>query len=288
MIGRMTIPEFVQKWRGRSGGERQNAVLFLLELTDALCVPRPEPASSDNRDNSYVYERYLRSEEGGGKTSARWIDLYKRGCFVCEVKKIDPSKNPKGFDTAMFAAKEQADRYIRAIPAEEGRPPFLMLVDVGNVIELYSEFSRTGGTYVEFPDPRSYRIRLDDLAVPEIAERLRQVWLDPQALDPAKRAAKVTREIADTLARLAKSLEAAKHDPGVVAQFLMRCLFTMFSEDVGLLPRAKFTELLIKLSAEPKKLPPALEALWSDMDHGKSGTPIKSKSGTPIKLSESK
>jgi len=187
MIGRMTIPEFVQKWRGRSGGERQNAVLFLLELTDALGVPRPEPASSDNRDNGYVYERYLRSEEGGGKTRARWIDLYKRGCFVCEVKKIDPSKNPKGFDTAMFAAKEQADRYIRAIPSQEGRPPFLMLVDVGNVIELYSEFSRTGGTYVEFPDPHSYRIRLDDLLVPEIAERLRQVWLDPLALDPAKR-----------------------------------------------------------------------------------------------------
>ncbi len=268
MIASMTIPNFIQKWRSASGGERQNSALFLLELTDALGVPLPQPASNDNRDNSYIYERSVRSEEGGGKTSARWIDLYKRGCFVCEVKKIDPNKSATGFDTAMFAAKEQADRYIRAIPADEGRPPFLMLVDVGNVIELYSEFSRTGGTYVEFPDPRSYRIKLDDLAVPEIAERLRQVWLDPLALDPAKRAAKVTREIADTLARLAKSLEAAKHNPAVVAQFLMRCLFTMFSEDVGLLPKGKFTELLIKLSAEPKKLPPALEALWADMDQG--------------------
>ena len=264
----MTIPNFIQKWRSATGGERQNSALFLLELTDALGVPRPEPASANNRDNSYIYERSVRSEEGGGKTSARWIDLYKRGCFVCEVKKIDPNKRTSGFDTAMFAAKEQADRYIRAIPADEGRPPFLMLVDVGNVIELYSEFSRTGGTYVEFPDPRSYRIKLEDLAIPEIAERLRQVWLDPLALDPAKRAAKVTRDIADTLARLAKSLEAAKHNPAVVAQFLMRCLFTMFSEDVGLLPKDKFTELLIKLSAEPKKLPPALEALWTDMDHG--------------------
>ncbi len=42
------------------------------------------------------------------------------------------------------------------------------------------------------------------------------------ALDPARRAAKVTREIADMLAVLAKSLESAGHAPDSVATFLMR------------------------------------------------------------------
>ena len=65
------------------------------------------------------------------------------------------------------------------------------------------------------------------LADPEIRERLRLLWTDPQALDPAKRGATVTREIAAKLAELAKSLKA-KHDPHDVA-FLMRCLFTMFA-----------------------------------------------------------
>jgi hypothetical protein len=32
-----------------------------------------------------------------------------------------------------------------------------MVVDVGTVIEVYAEFSRSGGTYTPFPDPRSHR-----------------------------------------------------------------------------------------------------------------------------------
>lgn len=59
----------------------------------------------------------------------------------------------------------------------------------------------------------------------------------------SRRAARVTREIASRLAELAKSLEAAGHNADDVAQFLMRCLFTMFAEDVGLLPRGAFCDL---------------------------------------------
>lgn len=42
------------------------------------------------------------------------------------------------------------------------RPPFLGIVDVGNVIELCSEFSRPGVTCTPFPDPRSHRITIAD------------------------------------------------------------------------------------------------------------------------------
>ena len=45
----------------------------------------------------------------------------------------------------------------------DGRPPFLIVVDVGHSIELYSEFTRSGGNYLPFPDPANYRIPLDDL-----------------------------------------------------------------------------------------------------------------------------
>jgi hypothetical protein len=60
----------------------------------------------------------------------------------------------------------------------------------------------------------------------------------------------VTREIADRLAKLARSLEG-KHPPEHVANFLMRCLFTMFSEDVDLLPHGSFTKLLGELKRTP-------------------------------------
>jgi hypothetical protein len=118
-----------------------------------------------------------------------------------------------GFDDALLRARGQAENYARALPADEGRPPFLVVVDVGNVIELYAEFSRSGATYVPFPDPRSHRIRLADLRDEAVRARLAAVWLDPLSLDPTRHAARVTREIAGHLAALAKLLEEAGHAP---------------------------------------------------------------------------
>ena len=36
------------------------------------------------------------------------------------------------WDTAMLRARGQAEQYARALPADEGRPPFLLVVDVGH------------------------------------------------------------------------------------------------------------------------------------------------------------
>jgi hypothetical protein len=93
------------------------------------------------------------------------------------------------------------------------------------------------------------------------------VWTDTLSLDPGRRSAKVTREIADSLAKLARSLEG-KHPPEHVANFLMRCLFTMFSEDVDLLPHGSFTALLGRLKADPATFTTALESLWGTMNTG--------------------
>ena len=49
---------------------------------------------------------------------------------------------------------------VLGVPRPEGRPPLLIVVDVGHSIELYSEFTCTGGTYVPFPDPRSHRLSI--------------------------------------------------------------------------------------------------------------------------------
>jgi hypothetical protein len=54
---------------------------------------------------------------------------------------------------------------------------------------------------------------LEDLHKPEIRERLKQVWLEPLALDPSLHAARVTKEIVGQLAELAKRLEGLSHHP---------------------------------------------------------------------------
>jgi hypothetical protein len=168
----------------------------------------------------------------------------------------------------MQAARGQAERYVRALPAREGNPPFLVVVDVGHTFELYSDFSRAGKTYVPFPDARTHRLRLGELTSEEVRERLRLVWTDPLALDPARRSARVTRGVAAQLASLARSLEESGHGAERVANFLMRAIFTMFAEDVRLMPEGRFTELLESLRAAPEEFAPMLESLWQNMNEG--------------------
>ncbi|MDP1901480.1 MAG: class I SAM-dependent DNA methyltransferase [Rubrivivax sp.] len=271
------VPAFVERWQGITGSERANYQLFVAELCRLLEVPEPEPASDDTRDNAYVFERRVTFAHGDGSASAGFIDCYRRGAFVLEAKKVKAAAQTKGFDDALMRARAQAEGYARALPAAEGRPPFLLVVDVGHVIELYAEFTRSGATYTPFPDARSHRLRLHDLHDDGVRERLRQLWLDPMALDPSRRSAKVTREVAGKLAALARELERAGHSAEHVAAFLTRCLFSMFAEDVGLLPKVgpkaaggegAFVALIRRHRDDPETLRQMLRVLWADMDRG--------------------
>jgi hypothetical protein len=272
----MTAPlspqDFLARWQHADGSELANYQLFVTDLCHLLGVPTPDPAREDTRDNAYVFERRVTFRHGDGSESTGRIDCFKRGHFVLEAKKIKLGATTKGFDDALQRARGQAEGYARALPAEEGRPPFLIVVDVGHVIELYADFTRSGATYTPFPDPRSHRIRLADLAEDTIRERLKTLWTEPLALDPARASARVTRDIADHLAKVAKTLEGAGHHPELVAGFLTRCLFSMFAEDVGLLPKENgkgaFTVLLETLQHNPQQFVPLLGALWQEMDSG--------------------
>ena len=255
---------FIAKWQGVAASELSTSQSFLIDLCALLGVDAPHATP----EQDYMFERPITFHHGDGSTSAGRIDLYRRGAFVLESKKVRAGADTRGFDEALLRARSQAEAYARALPAGEGRPPFVVVVDVGNRIELYSEFSRSGGTYVPFPDPRSHRIALEDLRKPKIRERLRRVWTDPLGLDPSRESARVTREIADRLAKLARSLEQAGHDAELVAQFLMRCLFTMFAEDVRLLPADSFRTLLTRHREQPEVAMRMLAQLWRDMDEG--------------------
>ena len=259
---------FIARWCVADGTELANYQLFVHELSTLLGVQPPQPSREDTRDNAYVFERRVTLARGDGSSGEGRIDCYKRGAFVLEAKKLRAGAATRGFDDALLRARAQAESYARALPADEGRPPFLLVVDVGHVIELYAEFTRSGATYTPFPDPRSHRIRLADLERPEVRDTLRAVWTDPLSLDPTRRAARVTREIAAQLAQVARALEAAGHAPKRVAAFLSRCLFTMFAEDIGLLPRRAFADLLQRYITRPDVLARQMETLWQNMDRG--------------------
>ena len=287
----MEIDQFLARWRNAGGSERANYQLFIADLCELLGVDKPQPASEDTRDNAYVFERRVVFHHGDGSTSNGFIDCYRRAALIGEVKKIRAGFETRVFDDAMLRARGQAENYARNLPPDEGRPPFLVVIDVGNVIELYAEFTCTGGSYTPFPDPRSHRIKLDDLAKPEIRARLKAVWDHPHSLDPSRRTARATREIAVRLARVAQSLEG-KYVPERVAAFLSRCLFSMFAEDVGLLPKidgdGAFTALLKSFllpspagkgagseGSAARQFVPLVAELWKAMDEGQFSVAIR-------------
>jgi hypothetical protein len=284
------LENFIIRWKASGASERANYQLFLTELCYLLGVEKPKPASANVKEAVYSFERPVVFDDGEGSSTTNFIDLYKQQCFVLEAKQGSDkptiteaellgaprvktktgtaTRETRNWEREMKKAKEQALRYARSLPADEGWPPFLVVVDVGYCIDLYADFARQGKIYVPFPDPQNYRILLTDLYKEEIQVRLQQLFTNPLELDPSKRAAKVTRELAERLAKLASLFEASGHPPEKVAGFLMRCLFTMFAEDVELLPERSFTKLLQDYRTNLILLPDALRALWTSMDRG--------------------
>ncbi|MCL2876931.1 MAG: class I SAM-dependent DNA methyltransferase [Betaproteobacteria bacterium] len=280
------VADFIARWKASGGSEQANSQLFLAELCDVLELPRPEPARPINEENTYSYERKVSLPRGDGTKELKRLDLYRKGCFVLESKQGQDKaaatqfqlpgltvstavkRGSRQWEDAMQRARRQAEHYIRCLPASEGRPPFLIVCDVGHCFDLYTEFTCTGGVYLHFPDARNCRVMLDDLAKPEVRALFRAIWEDPLSLDPSRRAARVTEKIADHLATLARLLEADGHHPEKTAQFLMRCIFSMFAEDVGLIPAGSFTDILNKAILKPEIYEHLLRDLWTAMNTG--------------------
>jgi SAM-dependent methyltransferase len=288
----MDIDAFIARWTAREGGaERANYQMFLSELCDLIGVARPDPAGAERGRNDYVFERAVRPRLSDDATAPRRIDLYKKGAFILEAKqsRLPGSKNAlpgqqtlfeadpehlgkrsgaRGWDVMMQNARKQAEGYVFLLDADQPAPPFIIVCDVGHCLEVFADFTGTGRAYDQFPDRKGFRIFMDDLHRPDVRERLAAIWTDPHSLDPTKRSARVTREIAKRLAEVSKALEQKDCNPEDVAHFLMRCLFTMFAEDTDLLPHGSFRTLLEKSVEDPAHFPVRLKALWTDMESG--------------------
>jgi len=299
------VEAFIARWQGQEGGqERANYALFLTELCDLLGLAHPDPASAAHEDNDYVFERVVKETARDGSVSSKRIDLYKKNCFVLEAKQSRLSGDkklpdapqlpglaspgdttPRGkrasanrsWDVLMLNARAQAENYVRLLPASHEPPPFVLVCDVGHAIEVYANFRRDGKAYDQFPDRRSFRIYLEDLRDAAVRERLQAIWTDPISLDPSRHAAKVTREIATRIASVSQALEKSGHPTEEVAMFLMRTLFTMFAEDVELLPKDCFKDLLEDCAKKPEIFPNMMEDLWKAMDEGSFSATIREK-----------
>jgi len=267
-----SLDAFVSKWAASGAAERANKDAFLYELCDVLGVARPDPTTGDPERDVYVFERKVKLAHEGGEATLGAIDLYKEGCFILEAKQAagedshragKTRRESAAWNVLMKDAYGQALGYARSF---DRPPPFIVVCDLGFCFDLYACFDGSGD-YRPFPNAQASRLFHADLA--KHVEVLRKLFTDPLDLDPAKHAAKVTRAVAERLAELARQLEADQHDPVLIAQFLMRCLFTMFAEDVGLLPDRIFSRALKEQwLPNPNAFPAGVEQLWSTMNRG--------------------
>lgn len=246
-----------ERWSSASAAERANAQSYLIELAEALDVERPRPAGS-----GYEFEFPIKvTSRDTGAESTNFIDLYRAGHFALEAKDAELAGRD---DLALRKAFGQVRGYLGSIPHE--RPPYIMVLDVGRTLVAWDRWS---GDYGGFKAGR--RIDLATLADhPDETALLRDIWEQPHARDPRRTSAAVTQEIATRLAELAAALEDRGHAQESVARFLMRCVFTMFAEDVGLLPDEPFRRIIDEVAMEsPAEFAEAATDLWRAMDAGK-------------------
>ena len=268
------LKKFLGKWKGSQGNERANYQTFFGDLCKALAVDEPPPKGNVVND-PYCFDKDVKIPHPNGSLTTNYADFYKAEHFLIEAKQGSNISNvgtakrgTPSYNKAMEKAFVQALTYARNL---DSKPPFLLTCDIGSHFELWTGFSGDYGGY----GARKI-IPLTDLEKPKVLSLFVDIFTAPQKRNPEKISAEVTREVAAELAKLARSLER-QCSPAQVAQFLMRCVFTMFCEDAGLLKdltAPSSTEKIFTGALEdrwqhnPATFKPQVEALWKAMNEG--------------------
>jgi type I restriction-modification system DNA methylase subunit len=103
---------------------------------------------------------------------------------------------------------------------------------------------------------------------PESIRILKIVFSNPEQLKPQETIESVTQEAAKQFSTLANVLRKFGEEPQAVAHFLIRLLFCLFSEDIGLLPEKLFPRLLQQTRRNSKDFAEVLRQLFRAMNTG--------------------
>ncbi len=232
--------EFIHKWQRVELRERQACQEHFLDLCEL--VGHPKPAAADPTGERFCLERG--AKKLGGEDG--WADVWKKNYFGWEYK---------GKRKDLKAAYKQLNDYREDLE----NPPLLVVCDMER-IEIHTNFTNT--------DSQVYGLSLDALATPEGMRTLRAVFFDPESLRPNRRRVEITEAVARQIGQLAQALRARGVEPHTAARFLDRLVFCMFAEDVGLLRKGLFTEVLGRARQDPARLRPMLEDLFAKMATG--------------------
>lgn len=241
----LSLPQFVERWKASTLTERAAAQSHFIDLCEVL--GEQHPAAADQTGETYAFEKHVSTNDDG----KGYADVWKRGYFGWEYK---------GKHRDLAAAYRQLLRYREDLE----NPPLLVTCDQER-FEIHTNFTGTR--------PQVYSFSLSDLlsstptancALPPI-EVLRAVFCDPNALRPDAARARVTEQVAAEFAKLANNLEARGIDPQRAAHFLMRLLFCLFADSIGLLPDHLFRQMINSDKGKPPNFGRKLRKLFAAM-----------------------
>ena len=241
--------EFAAKWKVGAAHLSERAAYQ--EHWRDLCALLGEPSpSSDQTGHDYAFEKHVK-KAGTGETG--FVDVFRRDCFIVEYK---------GKGKSLGKALQQALLYAR----ELGNPPLLVVSDLVT-LEIYTNF--TGSS------PRAIRMSLDDIAqdAPVGGDltalgALRAMFRDPARLDPRQLRERVTKEATGQIGKVAQALKTRGASQTEAAHFLMRVVFAMFAEDVGLLDKGLLTRVLERSAKKSENSQAYFTELFSAMRTG--------------------
>jgi hypothetical protein len=240
---KLSLLDFVERWKASTLSERAAAQSHFIDLCEVL--GHPHPAAADQSGDTFTFEKKVSTvDEGKG-----FADVWKRGFFGWEYK---------GKHKNLNAAYAQLVRY----QGDLENPPLLVTCDQDR-FEVHTNFTGTR--------PLVYSFTLEDLlsstptancALPPV-DVLRAVFYHPDLLRPEVAQTRVTEQIAAEFAKLADSLERRGIPPDRAAHFLMRLLFCLFADSIGLLPDKLFRQMIEK--SNPSTFTHKLKGLFAAM-----------------------
>ena len=237
----MTPQDFIAKWRGNRGQESAGAQEWFLDL--CRVVEHPTPAELDRRQDWYTFERSVR-ETSGRRGRA---DVYKSGYFAWEFK---------GLHRDLDDAYRQLLRYREAL----NNPPLLVVSDF-HTIRVHTNFTN------KVPVVHEIQL-LSILHDPDQLRILRNVFHNPDALEPDITPNDVTEATASIFAAIAQSMRQRGVDSLEVARFLNRLVFCFFAQDVGLLPDRVVARLCENFRSNPAEFDRGVRELFQRMNEG--------------------
>jgi len=232
--------EFVAKWRDTTLKERAGSQEHFINLCHL--VGHPTPAEADPTGQSFTFEVGATKQRG----QQGWADMWKKGCFGWEYK---------GKHKDLAQAYQQLLQYRESLL----NPPLLIVSDMEQIV-VHTNFTNMAKQVTT--------ISLDDLLEPQGLEQQRAIFFDPEAFRAPQTTEQVTQEAAAEFAHLADLLRKYGADPHAAAHFLIRLLFCLFAEDVGLLPKSLFTRLVKQTQRNPKAFAGQLGQLFRAMAVG--------------------